>query len=73
MNSMTVIKIFQIIIATLLIVSVLLQSRGSQIGMAFGGSGETYRSKKGLEKALFYATIILSVLFACISIFSLVV
>lgn len=65
--------IFEIIISALLILSVILQSRGSQAGMAFGGSGETYRSKRGVEKLLFYATIILGVLFASVSILSLVV
>jgi len=64
-------NISQVIISALLIVSILLQSRGSQVGMAFGGSGETYRSKKGLEKVLFYSTVALAILFASISIYSL--
>lgn len=50
----------------------MLQRRGSEAGIAFGGGGESFRSKKGLEQFLFYATIILAVLFAANSILTLV-
>ncbi len=65
--------IFQIIIALLLIGAVILQNRGAggSSSMGFGG-GESYRSKRGLEKFLFYATIVLGVLFAATSILALV-
>jgi preprotein translocase subunit SecG len=66
------ITVFQIIIATLLIITIILQQRGTSLGTAFGGGGETYRSKRGLEKMLFYMTIILAILFAASSILSLV-
>ena len=69
---MYILTIAQIIIAILLIISVILQQRGSQLGIAFGGGGESYRSKRGLEKFLFYATIVLAVIFASVSILSLV-
>ncbi len=64
--------IFQAIIASLLVVTIILQNRGTSAGITFGGTGETFRAKRGLEKMLFYSTIVLSVLFASISIFSLV-
>ncbi|OGH12015.1 MAG: preprotein translocase subunit SecG [Candidatus Levybacteria bacterium RIFCSPHIGHO2_01_FULL_36_15] len=70
---MKFLTIIQIVISLLLIVSIILQSRGSQVGMAFGGGGETYRSKRGIEKLLFYVTIVLAVLFASASILSLVI
>lgn len=56
-------------IATLLIITVILQTRG-QGGISFGAGGQSYRAKKGVEKFLFYATIILAVLFASVSILS---
>ncbi len=68
-----IITILQIIISVLLVVVITLQTRGSQAGVAFGTYGETYRSKKGIEKLLFYATIVLAALFASISIFSILV
>ncbi|MCR4279982.1 MAG: preprotein translocase subunit SecG [Candidatus Komeilibacteria bacterium] len=58
-----IISIIQIILAILLMVAVLLQSRGSGLGAAFGGEGAVYRTKRGAEKILFVATIVLSVLF----------
>lgn len=64
--------IIQIVIALLLVVTVILQNRGTDAGIAFGGGTESYRSKRGLEKFLFYATIVLAVLFAANSILSLV-
>lgn len=64
---------FRITISVFLVISIILQARGSQLGVAFGGGGETYRSKRGIEKFLFYITIILAVLFAASSILALVV
>lgn len=65
--------ILQILLSVLLAVVVILQQRGSEAGIAFGGGGESFRSKRGLEKFLFYSTIILSVLFAANSILILVI
>ena len=62
------IKIAQIIVATLLIVAILLQNRGGGLSGVFGGSDSIYRTKRGVEKSLFYATIVLSVLFFVIAI-----
>lgn len=69
---MQILTIFQIIISLLLIITVILQTRGTTAGVSFKGSTESYRSKKGVESTLFYATIILAVLFASTSILSLV-
>ncbi len=69
MNGFTII---QMILAVLIVITVILQSRGSSGGMAFGGSGESYRAKKGIEKLLFYATIVLAASFAAVSIISLI-
>lgn len=63
--------IFQSVIAVLIIMSVLLQTQGGGLGSTFGGGGENYHTRRGLEKVLFYATIILIVLFAIVSIGSL--
>ncbi|MCF7820515.1 MAG: preprotein translocase subunit SecG [Candidatus Pacebacteria bacterium] len=60
-------KIAQIILAFLLIIVILLQSRGSGLGSAFGGSNTVFLTKRGLEKKLYNATIILSILFFAVS------
>jgi len=53
----------QILISALLIGSVLLQNKGSGLSSTFGGSGEGFHTKRGLEKFLSSATTILGALF----------
>lgn len=64
--------IIQATLSVLIIIAVLLQSQGGGIGPAFGGGGESYHTRRGVEKILFNATIVLVVLFAIASIASLV-
>jgi len=59
--------IAQIVVCVLLVVSVLLQNRAEGLGSMFGGGGEVFRTKRGLEKLLYYATITLAVSFAVLS------
>ena len=60
----------QMLISIVLIIVVLLQTRGADIGSAFGGGGgggSTFRTRRGLEKTLFQLTIVLAVIFLAIS------
>jgi protein translocase SecG subunit len=57
--------------AILLSVSVLLQSKGTGLGAAFGASSNIYKVKRGAEKLLFYFTILMAILFFG-SVFSLI-
>ena len=68
-----IITVIEMLIAILLIVSVILQQRGTQAGVVFGGGSQTYRSKRGIEKVLFYSTIILAGLFAGFSILGVII
>ncbi len=56
-------SVIQIIISALLIGAILLQQRGTGLSATFGGEGNVYRTKRGLEKMIFIATIVLAVLF----------
>ncbi len=58
-----ILDILQIIFAVILVGSILLQSKGTGLGAAFGGGGNIYRTKRGAEKIIFYATIAAAVLF----------
>ncbi len=53
----------QIVISILLMVTILMQQKGSGLGGAFGGDSAVYRTKRGAEKFIFRLTIILSILF----------
>lgn len=55
-------KIFQIVIALILIVLVLIQSQGSGLSGVIG-TDQSFRTKRGVEKFVLYATIITTVLF----------
>jgi len=66
---MNTISIFQATIAVLLIVAILLQNRGTGLGAAFGGDfGSSYHTKRGIEKFLMHATIVLGALFILVGI-----
>jgi preprotein translocase subunit SecG len=56
-------NIITVISATLLTVTILLQSRGAGLGRAFGGEGNVYRSKRGAEKIIYNTTIVTGVIF----------
>lgn len=62
----------QIILAILLTASILLQHRGTGLGGAFGGEGNVYRSRRGAEKFLFYATIVLALVFVIFAVLNIV-
>ncbi len=59
----TVINIAQLIISLLLVGSILMQQRGGGLSGVFGGDGSVYRTRRGVEKGIFIATIILATLF----------
>ncbi len=54
----------EIILSILLIVGVVLQQRGATLGGAFGGDNfaSTFYKRRGAEKFLFTATIIIAIL-----------
>lgn len=58
-----VITTVQIASAILLIGAILLQQRGVGLGAAFGGEGSLYRTKRGIERWIFIATIVFAVIF----------
>lgn len=52
-----------VISGTLMMLLILLQARGATLGAGFGASGELFTTRRGLEKSLYEATIILAVAF----------
>lgn len=56
-------NIAQIVISALLVTAILLQQRGGGLSSTFGGSGTFYGTRRGMERVILWATIILTVLF----------
>ena len=61
----SILPYIQVALSILLIAAVLLQSRGSSLGGAFGGdnAGSTFYKRRGAEKTLFQVTLVPWVLF----------
>ncbi len=61
------IEVAQIIVSVALIISILLQARGASLGSVFGGTGAVFKTRRGIDKLLFNATIVFAVLFTILS------
>ena len=59
-NIFEIITIASIVLMTILI---LLQTRGASLGAGFGGSGELFTARRGVDKTMHQITIILVILF----------
>ena len=67
--------ITQIIVSILLIIFILLQQRGTALGSAFGGGSggsEGYSTRRGIQKKLYWATIVCGTLFVILAFLNLV-
>ena len=64
---LTTLLISQIVICAMLVISILMQNRAEGLGKMFGGGGEVFRTKRGLEKFLYYFTIFLIVVMVILS------
>ena len=42
---------------------ILLQTRGASLGAGFGGSGELFTARRGVDKSMHQVTIILAIIF----------
>ena len=70
-----VLPFIQVALSILLILTILLQQTGSGLGGAFGSDNFSsgFHTRRGLERTLFYTTIVLSILFALTAIVSLLI
>lgn len=63
MNIQTILSWVTITTAILMTFAILLQARGASLGAGFGSSGELFTTRRGTDKSLFEATIVLAVIF----------
>lgn len=68
MFSSTILKFGNILVMILLIIVIALQNKSSGLSNVFGGAGNIVQTRRGFEKWLFYATIVLGIAFVAINI-----
>lgn len=68
-----ILNIVQLVVAVILIIAILLQNKGAGLGGVFGGDGNTYSTKRGFEKNLHIATIVLASLFILLALANFVI
>jgi protein translocase SecG subunit len=73
MDKRVFLDILQIAVATVLIISILLQAGGEGFSSPFGQGGESFRTRRGVEKALLYLTLVMGVAFIVITIVGLLI
>lgn len=67
-----ILPIVQIVIAVLLIGLILVQQRGGGgLGSAFGQQGGAYSTQRGIQKKIFFATIVLAASFIVLAVYVL--
>ncbi len=64
----------QLALSALLVVVVLIQTSEAGLGSSFGsdGASSNFRTRRGLDKVIFIATIIIAILFAASSLVSVI-
>jgi len=73
MDLQQIINIVQLVISLLLILSILLQSRGAGLSGTFGGDSAVYTTRRGAEKMLYWVTLILALAFVGLAVASLII
>jgi preprotein translocase subunit SecG len=66
-------SIAQIILAIALIATVLIQSKGEELGGVFGGAQSVYQTRRGVDKLLFTITVLLAIAFFALAIVNVIV
>ena len=68
----TILMVLQVAVPIFLMVCILIQQKGTALGSAFGSEGgTTYVQKRGVEKKIFWASIVLGALFIIVSLLNL--
>jgi len=71
--SSSTLGIAQIVVSIALVACVLLQQRGGGIGVVGGLQTQFYGTRRGLEKIIFWLTIILGILFIALAVVSFII
>ena len=68
-----VLFVANILLSILVVILILIQGRGAGLGSAWGGGGEMFQTRRGIEKFTLRLTVILIIIFFLISVINLFV
>lgn len=63
--------IVNIVLCAVIVVFILMQGRGAGLGSAWGGGGETFQTRRGVEVVIMRLTVVFIAVFFCISVLAL--
>ncbi|OIO14288.1 preprotein translocase subunit SecG [Candidatus Gottesmanbacteria bacterium CG11_big_fil_rev_8_21_14_0_20_37_11] len=66
-----IVLVIQIVVSIAVISVILLQAKGVGLGRAWGGGGEFYKSRRGVEKFIFQLTVFFIIIFLITSVLNL--
>jgi len=62
-----------LVCSALMIILILIQTRGASLGAGLGGAGEVNTTRRGTERTIFRLTILLAIIFSLALIFSAII
>ncbi len=65
--------ILNIVLSVLIIIFILVQGKGAGLGSAWGGGGEMFQTRRGMEKIILWITMIFIIIFFVVSLINLFV
>lgn len=68
-----VLLILNIVLSVFIVIFILIQGRGAGLGSAWGGGGEMFQTRRGMEKIILWLTSIFIVIFLIVSLINLFV
>lgn len=69
-----ILLVAQVVLAVIVTVAILLQAQhGTGFGSTWKGGGETYHTRRGLEKVIFYLTIFAVVCFIAVALMGIAI
>jgi preprotein translocase subunit SecG len=66
-----IILFVNIALSVIIVIFILIQGKGAGLGSAWGGGGELYQTRRGIEKVTLRLTVILIAIFFTVSIINL--
>ena len=65
-----IVLIVNIVVSIAIVALILLQGKGAGLGSAWGGGGELFQTRRGIEKVTLQLTVVLIVVFFALSLVS---